>query len=150
MAIDQPTGAPKPPRKRGRPVYDPSTEQRAQVIKMHGLGMPESHICTFLSISPKTLHKHFRHELATAHVEKNMEVLQHLYSEATSGQRISAAIFWAKARCGFRSSGPADLAEAPRRSTFPASHLAPSAPSVDEDVAFDCESFINEGAPNAD
>ena len=147
MSIDQTTDALKPPAKRGRPSYQPSPADHEQVKNMHSVGLPESHICTYLNISLKTLRKHFRHELATAHVHKNMEVLNHLFAEAVSGQRISAAIFWAKARCGFRSSGPLDLANVPKRSAFPSQ--SDFAPSVAEDIAFDCDIFSNEGAPNA-
>jgi hypothetical protein len=137
----------KPGAKRGRPAYEPSPKDSLDVANMHGHGLPESQICGFLGISPKTLRKHFRRELATAQVPVNMQVLTHLHGEAISGKRISATIFWAKARCGFRSSGPLAPPCAPKRPTLsPESH---STPSVAENFAFTSESFLDEGASNA-
>jgi len=143
MSLDQS----KPTAKRGRPVYLPSDADRTTVLQMHGVGIPESQICTYLGISPKTLRKHFRKELSKAHVDRNLEVLTHLFTEATSGQRVSAAIFWAKTRCEFRQAGPVIPPAPPKRSTR--SSRSEPAPSVAEDIAFHCETFINEGAPNA-
>ena len=79
-----PSNETNPGIKRGRPTYEPSPEDRARVSNMHSIGLRETDISTILRISPKTLRKHFRQELATAHLFANTEVLTTLYKEAVS------------------------------------------------------------------
>jgi hypothetical protein len=50
----------------------------------------------------KTLRKHFRPELDRGMVEANLKVGPSLFQLATSGRNVAAAIFWMKARAGWR------------------------------------------------
>ena len=86
-----------------RPAYKPTPESRAKVNAM-AYGTPEHAIARVLKIDPKTLRKHFRDELDTAHIVANSAVGQSLYKKATGDgpQSVTAAIFWAKTRMGWR------------------------------------------------
>ena len=86
-----------------RPAYKPTPESRAKVNAM-AFGTPEHAIARVLKIDPKTLRKHFRDELDTAHIVANSAVGQSLYKMATGHgpQSVPAAIFWAKTRMGWR------------------------------------------------
>jgi hypothetical protein len=52
--------------------------------------------------SPKTLRKHFRHELDTGHAEANAQVAQTLYRMAVSGVHPAATMFWLKTQARWR------------------------------------------------
>ena len=82
--------------------YEPTDEQRRTVKTMAGFGVPHEDIATFLGIDPKTLRKHFRAELDRGTVEANAKVAQSLFQMATQGKNVAAAIFWMKARAGWR------------------------------------------------
>ena len=82
--------------------YEPTDEQRRTVRTMAGFGVPHEDIATFLGIDPKTLRKHFRAELDRGTVEANAKVAQSLFQMATQGKNVAAAIFWMKARAGWR------------------------------------------------
>ena len=82
--------------------YEPTTEQRRTVKTMSGFGVPHTDIATFLDIDPKTLRKHFRLELDRGMTEANAKVAQSLFTMATQGKNVAAAIFWMKARGGWR------------------------------------------------
>ena len=83
-------------------LYDPSEEQRRTVKAMAGFGVPQDDIATYLEVDPKTLRKHFRRELDGGTLEANAKVAQSLFNMATSGKNVAAAIFWMKARGGWR------------------------------------------------
>ena len=82
--------------------YQPTEEQRRTVRVMAGFGIPQTEIATLLEIDPKTLRLHFRRELERGSIEATMKVAQSLFQMATSGQNTAAAIFWMKARAGWR------------------------------------------------
>ena len=82
--------------------YEPTDEQRRTVRTMAGFGVPHEDIATFLGIDAKTLRKHFRAELDRGTVEANAKVAQSLFQMATQGKNVAAAIFWMKARAGWR------------------------------------------------
>ncbi len=82
--------------------FEPTEEQRRTVRAMSGFGIPQEDIATFLEIEPKTLRKHFRRELDRGMVEATAKVAQSLFQMATSGNNVAAAIFWMKARAGWR------------------------------------------------
>ena len=65
-------------------------------------GVPHLDIATFLGIDAKTLRKHFREELDRGTTEANAKVAQSLFTMATQGKNVAAAIFWMKARAGWR------------------------------------------------
>jgi hypothetical protein len=72
------------------------------VEKMAGYGIPEVDIANVLDIDPKTLRKHYRRELDTAFVHANAKVAGTLFNMATEQNNVAAAIFWMKARAGWR------------------------------------------------
>jgi hypothetical protein len=84
------------------PGYEPNDEQRRLVRAMAGFGVPQDDIATHLDIDPKTLRKHFRQELDRGTTEANVKVAQSLFQMATQGKNVAAAIFWMKARAGWR------------------------------------------------
>lgn len=71
---------------------------------MAGYGVPEADIARVLGIDPKTLRKHYRDELDTGHVIANVKVAESLFRKATGDHRqsVTAAIFWLKARAGWK------------------------------------------------
>ncbi len=83
-------------------TYEPTEEQRKTVRAMSGFGIPQPDIATLLEIDAKTLRKHFRRELDRGSIEATAKVAQTLFQMATSGQNTAAAIFWMKARAGWR------------------------------------------------
>ena len=54
-----------------------------------------------LDIDPKTLRKHYRRELDTAHIRANAAVANRLFKRATTDS-VAAGIFWLKAQAGWR------------------------------------------------
>lgn len=82
--------------------FDPTQEQRRLVHAMAGFGIPHDGIATHLDIDPKTLRLHFRRELNRGAVDATAKVAQSLFSMATTGKNVAAAIFWMKARASWR------------------------------------------------
>ena len=83
-----------------RPSHQPDEMQRRQVEALAGYGVPEAEISGMIGIDPKTLRKHYRHELDFGHTKANAKVAENLYRKATGEGResVTAAIFWLKAR----------------------------------------------------
>jgi hypothetical protein len=71
---------------------------------MTGFGLTHPQIAAVIGISDETLRKYYRTELDTGAALANSRVAQNLYKIATSDGTgaVSAAIFWAKARMGWR------------------------------------------------
>ena len=82
--------------------FEPTEEQRRTVRAMAGYGVPQDDIATLLEIDAKTLRKHFRRELDRGAIEATAKVGQSLFRMATEGNSVAAAIFWMKARAGWR------------------------------------------------
>jgi len=82
--------------------FEPTDEQRRTVRAMSGYGVPQDDIATLLEIDPKTLRKHLRRELERGSIEATAKVGQSLFRMATEGGSVAAAIFWMKARAGWR------------------------------------------------
>ena len=82
--------------------YHPTEEQRRTVRAMAGYGVPHEGIATLLEIDPKTLRRHYRKELDRGSVEATAKVAQSLFQMATVDKNVAAAIFWMKARAGWR------------------------------------------------
>jgi hypothetical protein len=82
--------------------FEPTDEQRRTVRAMSGYGVPQDDIATLLEIDPKTLRKHFRRELERGSIEATAKVGQSLFRMTTEGGSVAAAIFWMKARAGWR------------------------------------------------
>jgi hypothetical protein len=83
-------------------LFQPTEEQRRTAKAMAGFGVPQEDIATFLGIDAKTLRKHFRAELDRGTIEANVKVAQTLFNMATVDKNVAAAIFWMKARAGWR------------------------------------------------
>ena len=84
-----------------RELFTPTDEQRGMVKAFAAYGVQQDEIAKYLEIDPKTLRKHFRRELDTGGIEATFKVAQSLYKAATGGN-VGAAIFWMKARGGWR------------------------------------------------
>ena len=93
---------------RGRPAHEPTTETRAQVDALAGYGIRQDEIAAYLGIDKKTLSKHYREELDAAVVKANSAVARSLHKQATEGN-VAAAIFWLKARAGWREKHEVEL-----------------------------------------
>ena len=83
-------------------AFVPTEEQRRMVKAMSGFGVPHDDIATLIDVAPKTLRKHFRVELDRGSIEATAKVGQSLFRMATEGGNVAAAIFWMKARAGWR------------------------------------------------
>lgn len=83
-------------------LFQPTDDQRRQVLTMTGFGLRQDEICTSLLIDKKTLHKHFRRELDTGMTEANVRVAQALYTNATKNMNVAAQIWWTKTRMGWK------------------------------------------------
>lgn len=95
-------------RKTGRPAFQPTDKDRATVKSMSAFGIPDYEIAKVIGITPPTLRKHFWQELEVGHIEANAKVAQSLFKKATGdgNQSVQAAIFWLKARAGWRDKAP--------------------------------------------
>src|SRR4051794_20829078 len=82
--------------------YSATEEQRRLVRAMAGYGVPHEGIAIMLDIDPKTLRRHYRQELDRGAVEATAQVAQSLFQMATVDKNVAAAIFWMKARAGWR------------------------------------------------
>ena len=83
-------------------TFRPTDEQRRTVKAMAGLGVPHEGIAILLEVDPKTLRKYFQSELDRGSVEATAKVAQSLFHMATVDKNVAAAIFWMKARAGWR------------------------------------------------
>ena len=84
------------------PAFLPSDEQCRTVKALAAVGVPQDAIAGYIGIDPKTLRKAFRGELDHGSLEANVKVAQTLFSMATVDRNVAAAIFWMKARGGWR------------------------------------------------
>ena len=91
--------------------HEPTDDQRRMVKVMSGFGIPHPDIANQIGVDAKTLRKHFREELDRGMTEANMRVAQSLFAMATTGGSVAAAIFWMKARAGWREKHPEEPAE---------------------------------------
>lgn len=94
----------EPTRGRGRPAHEPNDKTRDQVQTMAGYGIPHAEIARLVGISEPTMRKHYEHELDTGATKANAMVAQTLFQK-TQGNgpgAVAAAIFWLKARAGWR------------------------------------------------
>ncbi|WP_394892229.1 hypothetical protein ACG873_13015 [Mesorhizobium sp. AaZ16] len=87
-----------------RPSHQPEPDKRRQVEALAGFGIPEAEIAGLIGIDPKTLRKHYRHELDFGHTKANAKVAENLFRKATGDGResVTAAIFWLKARARWK------------------------------------------------
>jgi hypothetical protein len=81
--------------------HKPTDETRKLARSLSGIGVPQDDVCVILGISKPTLHKHYREDLDRGLAEANAKVAESLFKQAIGGN-TTAAIFWAKARLGWR------------------------------------------------
>jgi len=88
----------------GRPSHRPDEITRRQVEALAGYGVPETDIAGLVGIDPKTMSKHYRHELDFGHTKANAKVAENLFRKATGDGReaVTAAIFWMKTRARWK------------------------------------------------
>jgi hypothetical protein len=93
--------------------FVPTDEQRRLVKAMASVGVPHDDIARVVRCRPPTLRKTFRHELDAGTVEANTRVAACLHQQATTPGNIAAAIFWLKARAGWREQHQVELSGPP-------------------------------------
>lgn len=98
-------------------AFRATDEQRRTVKAMAGFGVPQEDIAKHIEIDPKTLRLHFRRELDAGVLEANAKVAQSLFHMATQGKNVAAAIFWLKARAGWREKQEIELSTKPPEPT---------------------------------
>jgi hypothetical protein len=79
-----------------------SDEQRRTARAMAGLGVSRRQIAVYLSLSETALDGVLGVELEQAEIEANSKVAKALFTMATKQNNVAAAIFWMKARGGWR------------------------------------------------
>ena len=89
-------------------TFDPTDEQRRIVRALAAVGVPQEAIANHLEIDAKTLRKHLRRELDGGMLDANVAVARTLFSMATVDRNVAAAIFWMKARGGWREKNALD------------------------------------------
>src|ERR1700676_5048790 len=101
-----------------RPRFNPTAEQKKTVEAMSAYGISEDEVARTMGdhgIDPKTLRKHFRHELDIGATKANSAVAQTAYQMATSGKCPAATMFWLKCRAGWKERpGPEPMSTAPK------------------------------------
>lgn len=91
-------------RGRGRPPFVPTDRDRKQVRTLAAMGLMAEEIACVIGVTDKTLQKHFKEELSVGPAEATANVAQMLYKQAVDPVKpnVTAAIFWLKARAGWR------------------------------------------------
>jgi len=93
------------------PEFEPTDDQRRIVLEASGIGLPHDKICrlvisprTDAPISGETLRKHFRQELDTGSAVADLAIGNALFRHATGSGAgaVAAAIWWTKARMGWK------------------------------------------------
>lgn len=102
----------KPTRGAGRPAYEPTERDRAQVKALAAMGATMFEISLVMQLSEPTIRKHFHLEITTGSIEANAKVAQSLFRQATHAEKpnVTAGIFWLKSRAGWNdgSRAPSD------------------------------------------
>ena len=91
-----------------KPPHNPDERDLKRVRTMVGMGMTQDEICAVIGVSKPTLHKYYRADLDVGAAEANAAVAQSLFKQATNAEKpnVVAAIFWLKARAGWRDADP--------------------------------------------
>lgn len=89
---------------RGRPSHQPTMKERAQVKMLAAMNIGRADMAVFLGVSVGTIDKYFSNEIKMGQIEANAKVSASLYRAATDPKKpnVVAAIFWLKARAGWR------------------------------------------------
>lgn len=91
------------------PLHEPTDDQRKMVRAMAGYGTPQADIALVVDVSLPTLRLHYRRELDVSMAEANVQVARSLFNMAVHDKNTAAAIFWLKARAGWREVAQLDL-----------------------------------------
>lgn len=91
-----------------QPPHKPTVETMAQVEALSGYGVRHDEIALYLDIDPKTLRKYYREQLDKGTIKANAGIARSLHKQATEGN-VAAAIFWLKARAGWREKQEVEL-----------------------------------------
>lgn len=93
----------KPAKGAGRPAYEPTERDRAQVKALAAMGATMFEISLVMQLSEPTIRKHFHLEITTGSIEANAKVAQSLFRQATHAEKpnVTAGIFWLKSRAGW-------------------------------------------------
>jgi len=86
---------------KGQKPHSPSDKDKNLARTLSGLGVPQNDIAILVGVSKPTLLKYYRDDLDLGLAEANAKVAGSLFQQATGGN-VAAAIFWAKARLGWR------------------------------------------------
>jgi len=85
----------------GRPAHEPTDQMRKQAESMSGYGVPQEAIASMLEIDPKTLRKHYEHELALGKAKANTQIAKTLYEKAVNDRDTGSLIWWSKTQMGW-------------------------------------------------
>lgn len=90
--------------KSGRPPYQRDERTARQVEAMAGFGIPLANVAKVVGVSENTMRKYYPDEIALGATKANAKVIESLFRKATGERQgaVAAAIFWVKARCGWR------------------------------------------------
>ncbi|SRR5579871_2076891 len=91
-----------------RPKHDPTEKQRTQVLAYATVGTPHHSIAILMSISIKTLLKHYRKELDQGKAAGNANISRVAYSAAASGKPW-AVCFWLKCQADWRETNRTEI-----------------------------------------
>ena len=91
-----------------RPSYEPTDQQRAIVQALIACGLTYEQIATYLNISPVTMRKAFRKELAEGFDKTYAVVVGKLMQNILEGDR-SSIFFWLKTKARWRETSTHEL-----------------------------------------
>lgn len=92
----------------GRPEFVPTTDERQKVEVLSAARMPHEDIARVLGLTPPTLRKHFRQELATGLAKKRAEAIVAMYNAAIGGNVSAQKSFVAMTGVGNTPNPPKD------------------------------------------
>jgi hypothetical protein len=104
-----------------RKPHEPTEKARGEVRALAGYGVREDEIAVYMEMDPKTLRKHYRAELDSGHIRANVAVARSLYKQAVDDGNTAAAIFWLKARAGWRDRQELEISGVLKTQELPAS-----------------------------
>lgn len=88
-------------KRRTKPPHEPTRATR-ELVQLHAMvGSRQEVIADIIGIDPKTLRKHYRHELDQSKARANATIGGALFNKAKSGD-TTAMIFWMKTQAGWR------------------------------------------------
>jgi predicted ATP-grasp superfamily ATP-dependent carboligase len=119
----------------GRPPYQPTEKDRANVKMLASVGVRDTEIARVVGVSAPTLRKYYGDDLDAGHILANAQVARSLYRMATDRDKpsVAAAIFWLKCRAGWREDGGQPLPPPPGKKEQAAAAAITAADGTDWD-----------------